>query len=295
MKASFFACVVAPCLLGLVADLAAESARPAPHVIAHSELRVLPPNAAGRHYQLHIGLPSNYAEEPEKRYPVVYVTDAYWDFGKISAIQGSLVYDKVAPEFITVGLGYAGEGLDHAAMRLWELAPVPMVGFAADPSATGHAAAFLASLENEIIPFVEREYRADPRQRVLAGASLGGLFTLYTLYTKPEFFQGYVAATPSVFLGDDWILGYEESFVRSGRPLRGRLFVAVGGDESARYVGAVLRYNYRVQSRRHPELAYAFRLIDGERHAGVQFDAYVRGLQFVFAPVAPETGASDFP
>lgn len=262
-----------------------------PHTIANSQLRVLPPTAAGRHYQLHIGLPESYAAHPERRYPVVFVTDAYWDFAKISAIEGSLVYDKVAPEFITVGLGYAGENLPYGELRNWELSPVAMpASFAKDPAQTGHAAEFLQTLETAIIPFVEREYRADPQHRVLAGASLGGLFTLYAMYTKPELFSGYIAATPAVIAGNDWLLGYEDAFVQAGRPLQTRLFVAGGGNEGTDFLGGILRYNTRVQSRRHPGLAYEFRLIDGERHAGMQFEAYVRGLRFVLAPLAPETG-----
>jgi predicted alpha/beta superfamily hydrolase len=139
------------------------------HTIANSELRVLPRNAAGRQYQLHIGLPASYRQEPQRHYPVVFVTDAYWDFAKISTAEGSLFYDKVAPEFITVGLGYAGENLDYGNLRRWELSPVA-IGDGGE--ASGHAADYLNTIETEIIPFVEREYRVDPSHRVLAGASL---------------------------------------------------------------------------------------------------------------------------
>ncbi len=278
---------------GAGAALAADAPAPAvpAHTIPNSQLRVLPRNAAGRHYQLHVGLPESYAAHPDRKYPVVFVTDGYWDFAKISAMQGSLVYDKVAPEFITVGLGYADENPDYGNLRTWELAPV-QVPFAKEPARSGHAADFLRTLETEIIPFIEREYRADPRHRVLAGASLGGLFTLYAMYTKPELFSGYIAATPAVIVGNDWLLGYEEQFVRSGRALQTRLFVAGGGNEGTDFLGGVLRYNARVQSRKHPGLAYEFRLVDGERHAGMQFEAYLRGLRFVFAPLAPESGPS---
>src|SRR5687767_13604327 len=84
----------------LVLAMAAVPALPADkpafpgYVIPRSEVRTLPVNAAGRHYALFIGLPASYAAEPNKRYPVVYVTDGYWDFHKITAIHGPLVYDK---------------------------------------------------------------------------------------------------------------------------------------------------------------------------------------------------------
>jgi hypothetical protein len=268
---------------------AAQSSQPAfpPHTIGNSHLRVLPPTPAGRHYQLHVGLPASYARETTRRYPVVFVTDAYWDFQKMDAIRGGLVYDKVVPEFIIVGLGYAGDNLDYDALRRWELPPAPFGG-----GESGHAAEFLRTIETEIIPFVEREYRSDPSYRVLAGASLGGLFTLYSMYTKPDLFQAYIAATPAVVVGNNWLFAYEETFAKSGRPLKARLFMAGGGNESPGFLGGILRFNQRIASRKTAGLAYEFRIIDGERHAGMQLEAYVRGLRFVFAPLAPETGPS---
>jgi len=260
-----------------------------PHTIPGSELRALPINAAGRHYQLSVGLPASYGKEAGRRYPVVYVTDGYWDFQKLDAIRGALVFDKVTPEFIIVGLGYAGENLDYGAMRAWELSPVPF-----GPN-TGHAADFLATIETEIIPFVEREYRADPAHRVLAGASLGGLFTLYAMYSRPDLFSAWVAVTPAVAVNDGWLLGYEEKFAQAGRELKGRLFASMGESENPGFLSAILRYNSRVASRRYPNLAYQFRIIDGERHAGMQLESYTRGLRFVFAPLAPEQGPGTFP
>lgn len=296
MKSSLISLLVASqVFLALPVSAAAAEAQPAspPHTIPNSQLRALPRNAAGRHYQLHVGLPGSYAKETNRRYPVVYVTDGYWDFGKLNAIYGCLVYDKVAPEFIVVGLGYVGENLDYGDLRRWELSPIPFG--AGGPAASGHAADFLRTIETEIIPFVEREYRVDPSQRVLAGASLGGLFTLYAMFTKPELFQGYIAATPAVVLGDDWLLGYEEAFAKSGRTLKARLHMSGGGDESPGFLGGALRMNQRIASRKYPGLAYQFRIIDGARHASMQLEAYTRGLQFVFAPLAPESGPSRDP
>ncbi len=278
-------------LLALCCAVAtAASAALPPYVLPNSEMRALPVNAAGRHYLLHIGLPGNYAKQPNKRYPVVYVTDAYWDFVKITAFEGSLVYDKVVPEFITVGLGYVGDHLDYGDLRRWELSPVPFGD--GGPEKSGHAADFLKTIETEIIPLIEREYRADPAHRILAGASLGGLFTLYTMYTKPDLFSGYIAATPAVVLGNDWLFGYENDFVKAGRTLKARLFMAGGANESPGFLGGIRRFDQLIVSRKYPELAYQFREIENERHAGMQHEAYVRGLQFVFAPLAPESGPS---
>jgi len=275
-------------LIASVAGHAADMPTYPPHTIVNSQLRVLSVNVPGRKYQLHIGLPGNYQRDTTKRYPVIYVTDGYWDFEKLHVIMGSLNYDKVAPEFIIVGLGYAGENLDYGTLRWRELSPYP---FGNNPDA-GHAADFLKVIESEVIPLIDRDYRTDPKQRVMAGASLGGLFTLYAMYTKPDLFNGYIAVTPAVELNNDWLLDYEDKFVKAGGQLKGRLFVSVGENESAGFVSGILRYNARVTSRKHPDLAYQFRIIDGERHAGMQIESYVRGVRFIFAPLAPEQGPS---
>ncbi len=277
-------------LVALVSPAAAQPKYPA-HTIPNSEIRVLPPNAAGRHYQLHVGLPASYEKEPNRKYPIVYVTDGYWDFQKMTAIEGSLVYDKVVPEYITVGIGYAGENPDYNTLRRWELSPIP----SDNPANAGHAAEFLQTIETVIIPLVEKDYRVDSSYRVMAGASLGGLFTLYSMYAKPGLFRAYVAATPAVAAGNDWLLGFEDAFVKAGKSLNGRLFVAGGGNESPGFLGGILRYNQRVASRKHAGLAYEFRIIDGERHAGMQLEAYTRGLRFAFAPLAEESGPSTRP
>ena len=262
------------------------------HVIANSQVRALPVTANGRHYQLHIGLPDSYGKDPSRRYPVVYVTDAYWDFAKIKLIGGALAYDRVTPEFITVGLGYAGANLNYGDLRRWELAPAP---FGDNGENSGHAADFLRELKTRIVPLVDAEYRTDRSYRVLAGSSLGGTFALYTMLSDPDLFQAYVAATPDVTLGNDWLFRYEEKFAASGAGLKGRLFMTVGGNEQPAYLSGIIRFNQRLASRRYPGLDYQFRIVEGERHSGGVFEAYTRGLGHALLPRAPESGPAPGP
>lgn len=58
----------------------------------------------------------------------------------------------------------------------------------------------LEFLREELIPFIEANYRADrdPSPRALTGSSFGGLFTLIALFTEPAPCGGYVAASPAV-------------------------------------------------------------------------------------------------
>ncbi len=279
------------CLLMLLAPAAHAGPAYPPHAIANSLLRTLPINADGRRYQLHIHLPASFAQQPERRYPVLYLTDGYWDFPTVVASYDNLVYDKVLPEFIIVGLGYAGDKLDYGQLRGWELSPVPLDD-EKPAGSTGHADRFLAALVRDIIPFMEREYGADAAHRYLAGSSLGGLFTLYAMYTRPELFEGYIAASPAVVVGNDWIIGQAKAYAATGKPLKARLYVTGAEYEWPHFLAGIQRYQALLPELKHPGLVWKSRIIDGERHAGTKAESYTRGMRFVFEPLAPETGPS---
>jgi uncharacterized protein len=216
---------------------------------------------------------------------VLYVTDGYWDFATVVSSYNNLVYDQVVPEFIVVGLGYAGDKLDYGELRGWELSPVKLGALA---FGTGHADKFLAALEKDIFPLMERDYRADPAQRYLAGSSLGGLFTLHAMYAKPELFKGYIAASPAVVVGGDWIIGKAKAFAATAKPIKARLYE----HEWPGFLAGIKRYQALLPELKHPELVFQNRTIDGERHAGTKAESYTRGMRFVFEPLAPEKGPS---
>ncbi len=266
------------------AEPTAASAYP-PHVVPNSELRVLPRTRADRLYQLHIALPASFREHPEKKYPVVFVTDGYWDFTTVAATYGNLCYGKNVPEMLVVGLGYAGENLNYEAMRGDDLSPLAVTG---GWTASGEAAQFLTMIETVAIPLLETEYRADPTHRYLMGCSAGGLFTLYTALTKPELFQGYVADSPAVALA--WI--YERTFAQAGRRIAGRVFLSASENEWTMFRQQIGGFYRRLRDDGVVKGGLQFRPIEHVRHGGGKPEAYTQGLLFVTEPIAPEHGVS---
>jgi predicted alpha/beta superfamily hydrolase len=258
-----------------------------PQCLARTEVRPLPRSADGRTYQLHIALPASFDDDPDQHFPVLYLCDGYWDLALVKAIADNLTIDRAVPEMIIVGLGYAGEHPNYARMRRWDLTPAPATydGNALD-GPSGHAKEFLAAIETEIVPLVEREYRGDPGYRVLAGSSQGGLFTLYAMLARPGLFYAYVAASPVVEWADDWLLGFEAEFHKSGQPLGGRLFMSAAEDEFPEILEGVKRFDARMRERQLASLRYEFRIIEGERHAGTKAESFNRGLRFAFSPRA---------
>ena len=217
---------------------------------------------------------------PTRRYPVVFVTDGYYDFSGVASTCSNMVWDKSVPEMIVVGLGYAGENPDYEALRVDDLTPMQGTG-----DRGGQARQFLGVIEAQAIPLLEREYRADPARRVLMGCSNGGCFALYVLFTRPDLFQGYVAASPAVY--QLWQL--EEDFARSGRTADARVLVTTGEFEWPSYNKGIREFNERLKSRSYIKGGYRFRVIENMRHAGEKAESYTQGLRYVAEPWA-ETG-----
>jgi len=76
----------------------------------------------------------------------------------------------------------------------------------------GGADAFLTFIEEELKPWIEREFKIDGTRQAIIGHSLGGLFVLHTLFTKPGAFRTYVAGSPSIHWSRRIILDEERQF-----------------------------------------------------------------------------------
>ncbi|MEG2314152.1 MAG: alpha/beta hydrolase, partial [Brevundimonas sp.] len=91
---------------------ASTSSDGAPYVLAGTQVWSVPDPVSNRDYDIFVSLPASYEAEPNRRYPVLYVTDADYAFPIIRQIARRVNLDgPVIEEFILVGLSYAvGEG-----------------------------------------------------------------------------------------------------------------------------------------------------------------------------------------
>jgi len=242
-----------------------------------SELRTIKSVSAGRDYDIYVHLPSDYAKEPAKKYPVLYILDGQWDFKLMDSVLGGLVYDKFVPEMLMVGITYSGDNPDYNALRAMDMTPTatPQV------KGSGDAPKFLKFLKSELIPFIESNYRTDPRGRILQGHSYGGLFTLYAMLSDRGLFSAYIAGSPAVRYDNGYVFKQEAAYARSHKELPVKLFLAVGGSEDLDK--PVEEFIAQLRSRNYEDLKLETRVIQGERHAGVKPELFNRGLRFVFS------------
>jgi uncharacterized protein len=147
----------------------------------------------GRPFHIYVRLPMDYAANPEKKYPVVYLLDGDTLFPILGANHLFLHFDENLPEAIVVGIAYGS--FDPAINRRDYDFSAPAVDAKANQ---GGAPAFHAFVKKELLPTIESRFRTDPERRILYGNSRGGYFVLWSAFTDPDLFWGRIVSNPSL-------------------------------------------------------------------------------------------------
>jgi predicted alpha/beta superfamily hydrolase len=246
-------------------------------VLRNTQIVTVQSKITGKAHELIVMLPDSYSWSPGKKYPVLYFLDAYWDVPLMSALHGSLVYDKMMPECIMVGLSYP-DGTDYSVERMHDYTYTAMAG----ASGSGKGDQFLDFIRKEAAPLIETTYRADPTNRVLVGASLGGLFALGAALKDPDFFNGYVAVSPAVVWDNGALFKLEEAFAKQNRPLKARMFISAGSLEPVQFRGPIELFEKQIGTHGYKGLELQSYTVEGTDHGTVKPESYLRGLKWVW-------------
>ncbi len=231
-----------------------------------------------RHYELLVTLPSSYSSSPDRHYPVIYLTDAQWHMALVTEILGKLNYDNHLHEMIIVGVSYPGKDANYDQLRLKDMTPLAIP----DIPGTGSADVFLDIFENQFMPLIEKKYRVNSEVRVLGGVSLGGMFSLYAAFKKPDLFKRYIAITPGVIANDGYLFDYEESYSKKHKSLPIRLFTTYGEDEYPLFKDPILKFQNILHSRNYEGLSLRNHSVEEGRHGSVSIEGWMHGLLWVF-------------
>ncbi len=185
----------------------------------------------GREYFVH--LPAGYDADTTRRYPVLYVLDGTSQSGHSAESAALLARVGTIPSLIVVGVPSV-----NGETRNRDYTPPDMrLDTDVEKSPMGAADRFLAHLEAELIPRIERDYRTS-RPRMLAGWSRGGLFVMYSALTAPALFDARFAHSPALWRENDLIVTQLESALRGDSLASGYLFLSLGSEENEKMTGA---------------------------------------------------------
>lgn len=262
--------------------------------IPGTEVRTITAHSNKQDYRISIALPSSYPAEPDRLYPSIYLPDAYFYFGMVTEITRVMVLCGAFPETIVVGIGYpmheplAQVTKEVRRLRIRDLTPVPDLAEGWEDEPGGGAPAFLTFIQSELIPLIDREYRADSAARVLAGHSGGGLFALYTLFQQPDLFAGYSVASPSLYWGKRVTFDYEASFAEGRTSLPVKLYLGIGDREDPDPTDSDFYRDFyqlieRLESRRYEGLTLTKHIAENCNHCASTAPTFQAGLQAVLS------------
>jgi predicted alpha/beta superfamily hydrolase len=214
-----------------------------------------------------VALPDDY-EKSTKRYPVFYMVDAQWNFkGTTQTIQ-ALSNNNVIPQLIYIAI-HTGSNRDY------DLLPTR-----SDQSKTGGGAdTLIRFIKEELIPFVEKNYRTSAF-RILSGASYGGVFVMHTFLTEPKLFNAYLSESPSMWWDYRIMLKRTENYLLKNLNLQNYLYLAVANEGLGMGVNALAN----LLSNNTPKgLKWKFDQYPDEIHGTVSYKGTYDGLKFVFS------------
>lgn len=196
-----------------------------PQVHLISEEFTIPQLSKSR--KIHILLPHNYYQEPEKRFPVLYMQDAQNLFGEGSAYGNweidkrlSLLANQGKGEVIVVAIEHGEE------QRFNEYSPYkyPQKG-------KGQGMKYANFIVRTLKPYIDANYRTKPeRQNTgIGGSSMGGLISIYAGFMYPEELGKLMIFSPSLWVSPKIYFDSIEFF----SPLETKIYLYAGGHEGA--------------------------------------------------------------
>ncbi len=156
----------------------------------------------------YIYLPNSYKENPERRYPVMYMFDGHNVFFDSDATYGkswgmAKYMDESQRELIIVGVECNHEG----NYRLQEYSPIHFEN-ATLGKIKGKGNVYMNWLVNTLKPYIDGKYRTlpDRKNTIIAGSSMGGLMALYGATVYNHVFQRAACLSPSLWVSPGKVL-----------------------------------------------------------------------------------------
>jgi hypothetical protein len=227
----------------------------------------------GEERSVFIHRPPGYSESNDT-YPVLYLLDAHArnsssgpDFQTVAKQVDTMSHEGIPP-MIVVGVVNTHRSRD--------MLPIKTRVY----SESGGADKFLAFLTEELVPYVDKNYRTSG-ERILYGRSDSGLFTLYALLEKPDAFSGYISSSPMVGHCPDLMRIKTGRLFEQHPALEATLFLIYGDDDlpyARRYI-PVFAQAFRKRS--GDGIRFGMNIVPGGGH--VPQSSLPDGLRFYFS------------
>lgn len=234
-------------------------------------------SAEGREYRIMISLPEG--DVPwTGGYPVIYLLDGNAYFPAFHAAKRA--QDRLRGA-ILVAIGYPSDTPLDFERRAFDLSPPQPPERNVPPQ--GGQDLFLDFIEQRLMPKVNARFKDDQDQRSLVGHSFGGMFGVYTLFTRPQLFQHVVAVSPSLWWRDRYLMAHERTFTQRAQAgqidlTHSSLSLLMGEREMPQEIQDARSLQLRLEQLSQYGLRSDFQVEPGEDHMSMPFRVAARVL-----------------
>src|SRR5258708_12938990 len=170
---------------------------------------------------------------------------------------------------------------DHNRMK--DLTPSrPKGGFGGitDTAAFGGGEKFLQFISNEVMPYVESQYKTEPF-KIFGGHSMGGLVAFRCLVNYPDMFNAYIAVSPSLWW-DSALLVRQTDKKLTGNRLKNKFLFFSDANEGGEFHHDVLLMDTLLRQKGIGGLIYKYAYYPDETHMSEPIKAVYDALGFIY-------------
>ena len=228
-----------------------------------------------RGYDILVGLPRDYDAAQHATYPTIYILDGGELYPLLRSYYNYLRNSEEAPAAILVGISYGSRDYAGGNERGHDFtAPSD------EREHYGGAADFQTFLSDELLPFIEDEYRSSAEQRIIFGQSLGGQFVLFTAQTEADLFWGHIASNPALHRNLPFFLELHGKAQHEAG--RSRLFVSSGSNDEPVFRGPALRWIEHWSAQKNVPWDLQAVTLETHTHFSAPPAAFRQGLKWIF-------------
>jgi predicted alpha/beta superfamily hydrolase len=216
------------------------------------------------------------------QYPVLYLLDGE---AHSQMVAGQVQYlseaYKIIPNLIIVAI----ENTD----RVRDLTPThSIIGPDGKPDTSSNAFGkrsgggenFLRFIKQELMPYIDSSYPTTP-YKILSGHSLGGLMAVHCLLNHPDYFNGYIAISPSLQWDNRALLRNAPSKLDSLKTSHRTLFFSDAHEDSA-FHSNQLQFDSVLKRRAAAGMKYRYIDYPEETHISEPVKAFYDGIRTIY-------------
>lgn len=235
---------------------------------------------------LNIYLPDGYNKNDTVKYPVIYLFDGSADEDFIHIVGlvqfNSFPWINRVPPSIVVGIANVDRKRDFTF-------PTTIEADKKKYPTTGHSDKFIAFIEKELQPFIEKKYKTT-NSKTIIGESLGGLLATEILLKKPTLFNKYIIVSPSLWWDNGSLLNQASDLLQENFAQHTEVYIGVGKEGlTPTEIPRVMEVDAnlladKIKAAKNKNVNLYFDYLPQEDHATIMHQAVLNAFKLIYAP-----------